>query len=805
LRPLVLLPLSVIAAPALAQEAAPIGEGGEDLEREGDEILVLADRYRGEIDAPQPPIMTLDEADIAAYGAASIEELLAELGPQTGSGRGRGDGHPVILLNGQRISSFREMRDIPPEAIRRMQVLPEEVALKYGYPANQRVVNFILKDNFASQTVDGEVHLPTRGGFAESELEGSLLRIAGKSRLNLAAEIEDSSMLTEAERRIIQPAATTPTVAGDPDPARFRSLIDDSRELTLNGTWATALGQAPGAASLSLNAAYTRSDFRSLSGLDAVLLRAPDGSAALRSLPGPLTRRRRNDQFEGGLTLNKPFGGWQFTATADATYTDSETRVDRRRDTAGLAAAAAAGILPIDGPLPDVPTASADFAESRDLSLTSLATLAGAPLRLPAGDMSMTVKGGFAFTRSDNSDTRSAGETQLKRGDLSAGINLALPITSRRAGVLGGIGDLSINLSGGLNHLSDFGTLSDWSAGVTWSPTAKLSVQASYIVNEAAPSLQQLGNPPLPVFNVPVFDFSRGESVLVTALDGGNPNLNRETQRDLKIGVNWELPFLKNSNLLAEYFHNNSDDVTQSFPLLTPAIEAAFPGRVERDAGGRLIAIDRRPVTFDRIESSRLRWGFNLRGDLGKPAPVRDGDAAGGRGGGPRFGRGRGGDGRGRWNLSLYHTYRFSETVRIAPTGPVLDLLDGDAISEGGVARHSLELEGGAFYRGFGIRLRGKWAAPSRVRATGAPGSSDLRFGSTFDLGGRIFVNFDQQKGLLGKAPFLKGSRLALEFENIFDSRQKVTDASGEVPLSYQAAYREPRGRIIGLDFRKMF
>jgi hypothetical protein len=479
LRPLVLLPLAFAAAPfAHAQALEPAAafatpEDEEDLEREGDEILVIAGRLHGEVDAPQAPIMTLGEEEIAAYGAATIDELLTQLAPQTGSGRGRGGGHPVVLLNGLRISSFREMRDIPPEAIRKMEILPEEVALRFGYPPNQRVVNFILKESFSSQTAAGEYNVPTRGDFAESELEGSLLRIKGKSRLNLAAKLEDSSMLTEAERDLRQPEGNIPTVATDPDPAAFRSLVADSRELRLNGTWARGLGEGADAASISINGSFTREDSRSLSGLDTVLLTAPDGVTALRSFDDPLTRATRTDTFEAGLAFNKPIAGWQLAATLDASLADTDTRVDRRADTSGLVAAAVSGMLPITGALPSLADAGFDFAESKDLSLASLVTLSGAPFRLPAGEASLTMKAGFAFTRSDNSDTRNrTGDVRLTRGDLSAGINLGLPIASRREGVLGGIGDLSFNLSAGLNHLSDFGTLNDWSAGLTWAPTA---------------------------------------------------------------------------------------------------------------------------------------------------------------------------------------------------------------------------------------------------------------------------------------------------------------------------------------------
>lgn len=102
------------------------------------------------------------------------------------------------------------MRSIPPEAIRRMEVLPEEVALRFGYPANQRVVNMILKHNFASKQVAGEYNLPTRGGYANRELEGSMLRIDGPRRMNIEAKITETSLLTEAERGILQDWGSLP-------------------------------------------------------------------------------------------------------------------------------------------------------------------------------------------------------------------------------------------------------------------------------------------------------------------------------------------------------------------------------------------------------------------------------------------------------------------------------------------------------------------------------------------------------------------------------------------------------------------
>lgn len=996
-------------------------DADEPLEVYENEIIVTSPRITGQIDVPQQPIEVLDEDDIASYGVASIEELLEAISPQTGSGRGRGSGRPLMLLNGQRISSFREMRGIPPEAIRRVEVLPEEVALRFGYSANQRVVNIILKDQFAAVTTSGEYNLPTRGGYDNYELEGGLFRVAGPRRYNFNGKIDNTSMLTEAERDVIQDESRTSQVAGDPDPADFRSLAARDHEFTLEGSMTQGLGEKGLAGAITVTGGYTRSETTSLSGLDTVTLEY-DGESLRRTLPDPLTNRSVTDTFEGGLGYSTLIGNWQMSATSNATYTDSNTRVDRRRDTSGLVAAAEAGELDIAGALPPVTGSNVDIARSRQLTLSNLVTLSGMPFRLPAGEANLAVKAGYDYDRSMSDDTRnSADDVTLKRGDLLGGVNLALPLTSKGEDFLGAVGDITLNLSGGVDHLSDFGMLKDWSAGLTWSPTDTLMLQASYIVDEAAPQLNQLAAPLIETYNVPVYDFTNSRTALVTTITGGNPNLRKETQRDWKISAQWKLPFLERSNLIVEYFRNRSSDVTQAFPLLTPAIEAAFPDRVTRDAAGNLIAIDRRAVTFDEVKTSSLRWGFNISGSLGgssageaqgsragssgsgarmadapsqtvtgpagpmpgarapdgqtpggavpdrsrfdparfaairaqlcapgaaAPDPATlpeglrtrlsgddgridpakldqfkqracsaDGRAAGGEAGAPgegrmnterferlrtalcsggsgppdiaslpermrqrllgedgkvdpaklselrqRFcssgaapgggdasssgsgapreafggppplagaepggrpeggrsdepgGRSAGGPGMGppggrgsRWNLSIYHTWRFSDTVRIAPGIPVLDQLDGDSITAGGVPRHAIEAEGGLFKNGYGLRLKAEWEAPARVLGSGAPGSQDLRFGSTFDVSLRIFADLGRNEDLVERVPFLKGSRLSLTADNLLDSRQRVTDQNGLVPIAYQPAYREPQGRVVGIDFRKMF
>lgn len=835
------------ASPAVAQDMtagagdAALSEGQEPLQdlegnaitAEDDQILVVATRIKGQVDTALPPIAVLDEEAIASYGAGSLQDLLAALSPQTSSGRGRGGGMPVVLLNGMRISGFREMRGLPPEAIRRVEVLPEEVALKYGYRPDQRVVNFILKDNFSSFGSDSELRLPSGGGFTEWEQEFTLTRITGGNRINVTGKLEDASPLTEAERGIVQPGTSATRVAGDPDPAAYRTLIADSKSAQLNASLARALG---GGAGLSVNLLAQRDDSRSLNGLNAVTLTDAAGSFSRFTLdPQPLTTRRRTTTLQASAALNKPLGNWNLAVTADGGHVETKSTIDRRADLSGLQALVTSGALAASGTLPTsaIIAGASDRALSKTDSLTSLATLSGRPVRLPGGEVALTVKAGFDYSGIESTDTRtSAGQLNLKRGDAQAGFSLDVPITSRREGFGAGIGDLSLNANGEVHRLSDFGTLYNWGGGLTYSPTEKLTLQASYVAADKAPTLTELGGPSILTENVSIYDFTRGETVLARVISGGNPNLVKERQRDWKFGLNWALPFLKDSTFVAEYFRNRSTNTTNDFPLLTSEVEAAFPGRVIRDASGRIVSVDQSPVTFAEEKSSRLRYGLNLSGNFGKPDPnmqrgpmagLRAGGGGGGGGesragaggpppGGPRMGGrgmgggrgGPGGDGRGRWNLSVFHTVRFQQSVQIASGGTVLNLLDGDAIS-GSVARHSLEMEGGGFYRGFGLRLNGTYTGGSRIDASGLPGSTTLRFDpiATFNL--RLFADLGRKEKLVEKVPFLKGSRLSLSIDNVFNAQQRVTDDTSAVPLRYQPGYLDPRGRVFEIEFRKQF
>jgi hypothetical protein len=852
------------------------------------EIVVTAERIRGSVDTDVPPVEELNEADIAAVGASSLTDLVAAVAPQTNSGRGRGGGMPIILLNGQRVSGFRELRDLPPEAIRQVQIFPEEVALKYGFRPDQRVINFILKDNFASFATEIEHAQPEDGGFGSNEFEATLTRIGSKTRFNLDIELERSTALTESERDLIgsggsllarggnvsglglngeiAPAlsvlarsrvtqagiplgitnpslsqfATTANRLNDSNIGDVRTLLPRTERLEVNGTWSKALGPQT---ILSLNANYALNGSESLLGLPGTSFVLPGYSpfspfgqdvtiSRYFDAPRPLERESETHVFQTGSTFNHTLGSWRWTVTGNYARTANQTRTTRNADFTALRAGVLTGTVN-----PFAPDFGAnllflapDLASSLNQNMDVRSTLAGTALKLPAGDVQMTFASGFTRQMLDSETWRSSviNNVALRRNIMNHSVNAELPLTNRGLGSV--IGEWAINGNIGYSDLSDFGQLLDYGAGLRWAPARNLTFQASITGDENAPGIGQLGNPTLVTPNVATYDFTRGESLFINVITGGNPALIGEKRRDLILNANWTPSFIKDFALQFSYFKNNSRNTTAALPLLTPEIEAAFASRVVRDVDGRLVSIDQRPVNFDRETSQRIRWGFNVSGSIGAAPAARGpfggppgagaargpGAATGAPAGAPRAGGGRGfgvgggfGGGGGqpsRWNIALYHTYRIQEEILIRPGVPILDLLNGSATSSnGGAARHEAEISGGMFHKGFGLRLQGTYKSGTSAKGTGLPGSNDLKFSDIAAINVFLFVNLDQQARVVKAVPFLKGSRITLRVENILNDIVDVRDQNGNVPLGYQQGYIDPRGRVFELSVRKRF
>ena len=98
----------------------------------------------------------------------------------------------------------------------------------------------------------------------------------------------------------------------------------------------------------------------------------------------------------------------------------------------------------------------------------------------------------------------------------------------------------------------------------------------------------------------------------------------------------------------------------------------------------------------------------------------------------------------------------------------MLDYLHGAAIGEtGGEPRHEVQAQAGWFNNGIGARLGANWRSATHVDTLT---DDTLHFSplATFDL--RLFANFGDLPHLVVKHPWLRGSSMRFEVENIFDS-----------------------------------
>ena len=87
----------------------------------------------------------------------------------------------------------------------------------------------------------------------------------------------------------------------------------------------------------------------------------------------------------------------------------------------------------------------------------------------------------------------------------------------------------------------------------------------------------------------------------MTTLTGGNPDLDADRRTVWKLGGNWRPSEKLDLKLRADLVRQSIDTPQIGFPAATPALEAAFPDRFQRDADGQLIA--RRPAPGQRREA----------------------------------------------------------------------------------------------------------------------------------------------------------------------------------------------------------
>jgi hypothetical protein len=455
-----------VAKPA-AKPAKPAS--ADDDEDAPQEVVVTGKKLPGSVIGDIKPEETFTPAQIQSFGVSTITELLDELAPETRSDRGRGGESPVVLLNGHRISSFSEIRDIPTEAILRVEILPEEVSLKYGYTANQRVVNIVLRRRFRATTAEGTMSAPTEGGQIRGQAEGDLFHLRGDNRLNIDLKYTGNTDITDADRGVIEqntgsqydlignvvsptrgaqidpalsalagqavtiagvPASATtgrpsltdfvPTanVANTSDIGRYHTLSPTSNAVTLNAVQAQP---GPFGSNVTVNGTLGATRTDALQGLPGITLTVPNGDP-FSPFGQPVNVLRYDNGFgaltqttEGwtahlGLTVNKDTDDWRYSLTSAYDHADSITDTDSGLSAAGLQALLT-GLSPSFNPFGPLPTTGVTaLGENTARSISDSGNVgflaSGNVIKVPAGKIFTSLKIGDSVSNLDSHSLR---------------------------------------------------------------------------------------------------------------------------------------------------------------------------------------------------------------------------------------------------------------------------------------------------------------------------------------------------------------------------------------------------------------
>lgn len=771
---------------SLAQ-AAPAGPGADP---NMEVVVVRGSRLPESVPGDVTPEMVLGTFEIRTTGATTLPELLLTLLPQTQSGMRRGDNKPILLVNGRRVADFSEIRAIPVRAIRRVEVYPEDVALRYGFPADQKVVNLILVGTFSITGISGGFGQSADAERQTYDLVRDSTKIDTNGRTVFSLDAQKASGVSEEDFGISLSPGGIPSI---------RSILPETETYRFSGSIGrsvTRLGEQ-GYVTLGVDAQSDTSQ--------SILSRSSTGAQ--------LARDYEATKAKAAATLEGVVKDRRWNVIVSARSEDTATRTDRA-----------------DG-------ASGDRTNQKLVGASFDSTLAGPVPGLLAGTGAFSLRT-QAFTEKLESDYRRGlltGSEDIDRTKIDLNASVTIPLASRKTAG-NKLGDVSLTLNGELGSSSDLGGSGGWGAGLNWSPNNALQFTTRFSTSEKLPTLEQLGGPQTNIPSASVYDARTGQSLRLDETRGGNKALQPEQQRDFSLGATFAPLQIEGLHLSLTYARTKTEDYIGSLGVNTQAAETAFSSRYQRNSAGTLIGQDTRALNLGDCETETLSFGLSYSRNFGQaPQFLRDivakvqkaqdenPDATALPGGlppgitpPPGFKPPPGGSPPdfnqllqaakipgGRWNIGLNYAYTLDDTLILKNSGVKLDLLDGGALDTEMGRRHQLTLNGGINYRGLGGRLAAVWKGESEI-ATGY-GAERLFVDDQATLDLSLFASTDLMPQLNMAIPFLNGAQIRFEINNLTDSEREVTNSTGLVPTAYQSALFEPEGRSYKLSLKKQF
>jgi len=632
---------------------------------------------------------------------------------------------PMILINGKRAPAPGVFYGFPPDALVRAEVLPAEAASLYGGTPGQRVVNLVLQRRFSSY--DGRMSggRPTQGGTSSLSAELRRSAISDGNTHQLGLNVSRDTALNAEER---------------------------DRDLADEGPEAGRVTVRPRADVISASANLTRA-LGAWSGVFSLNGQAENSRSVAQFGDEIVDIVRRVDSLAGVAGVSGTMASWSVQANLNgqASRSQEDGFVDTR-------------------------------SENQSVGLAGFAnrTL----VNLPTGPLVINLNGNLMESRlAVEGQETSTFHAREARGSLS------VPLSNANGGGTPGrfLGGILATVGGGYRK-TNAGDGDDVNAALVWTP--RKGVQLNGVWSASSDSVSDLMRFEPPYHGTPrvVFDFLTGMAVEIVPVMGGNPELRPPRSERLFLTAalgpftSWSL----SGNL--GFQRVESTDGFGSLPDLTEDVEAAFPDRFQRDADGRLVSIDYRPLNLHSSLTESLTTGLNF--NLPRPTDAAAGEAMIAR-------------------VSLSHNLRLRSRVVLLEGLPELDRLKGDG---GGLAGQDVAATIDARRGRWGVNASARWQDGYRTRRIGGLDSAEdlviqpfaaVDVKLSFQMTSLAARTSSDEEGAQRRRS--AGLQLALEIDNLFDERPVARLGDGSPAPGYGRDVQDPLGRMVRVTLQRRF
>lgn len=172
---------------------------------------------------------------------------------------------------------------------------------------------------------------------------------------------------------------------------------------------------------------------------------------------------------------------------------------------------------------------------------------------------------------------------------------------------------LELQLAGRADHYDDFGNAFSPKAALRWQPLDSLLLRGSFSRGFRAPSLPEIAPGQTISYGTvvdPYDPLTPGGSRGITNVRTGNPNLDAERSKNYNLGAVWSPN--GDTSIGLDYYRIEQDNLIKpdnaQFIVNNPEL---FPGRVIRDAQGRIQIITNQYANQGELETSGLDLEFS--------------------------------------------------------------------------------------------------------------------------------------------------------------------------------------------------